>query len=245
MVGAGHRDAGNRPSGGVSNRLRVKRRSHLVYVRSKNEERSGPRSGPGQGIVAIEIFQHLSPYAHFLSDGLDGRLILGRKLGSPSQKQMPQMRSGRRRRQKRHAPALGNVMDRREHGRPTEAVPEEKVRPAERHHAPTSKGLRRRQDIGNVGREVGVAEVPTALTRPGKVEAEDAKAPGRECRHDACSASQIFRGSERVREKKCPSKGRPLLRKIYARGEFGAGPAEKPHLADVGLALHLRQSSVW
>ena len=108
------------------------------------------------------------------------------------------MRGIARRRDRHHRTCLRHVGGSREHGGAAQAVADQ-----DRRRTPAiPQRARRRQEIGDIGRERGVGELAFARTKPGEVETQHADAERGECLRNAARRRHVLAAGEAMREQR-------------------------------------------
>jgi hypothetical protein len=119
--------------------------------------------------------------------------------------------------------ALGNSRRRRKHRRAPEAVPDQELRRG----VLVTEPVRRRHEIRDVGREIGVGEFALAPAEPGEVEAQHGKTGRGERGADAGGRQRVLRAGETVGEQRV--RPRRAFRPVETRGEPAAVGAGESH----------------
>jgi hypothetical protein len=196
---------------------------HLVCRRMKDEEGTIQRRNSLPHMIFSQIVEKLTTDTNPPTRKLYLRLPHLLELGRLSEQQMPQMIGVARGTNRRHRPSVGDPMCCSQHRGSSQTVTDKEIGRTDL----SAEVIRGRDQIGQIGGEVGLGKGPLALPEAREIKAQNRKSLLDEGTGDTNHGLPIFRAGETVSEKSAPAKlGNRYLQPTSQLGVKGAREAD-------------------
>jgi hypothetical protein len=192
---------------------------HLVCRRMKDEEGAIQSRNSLPHMTFSQIVEKLTTYTNPPARNPYLRLPHLLELGCFNEQQMPQMIGVARGADGGHRPSIGDSMCRGQNGRASQTVTDKEIGGTEL----TPEVIRGRDQIGQIGGEVGLGKGPLALPETREIEAQNRKSLLDERPGDTNHGLPILRAGETVSEESAAAElGNRHLQSTRQQGVKGA-----------------------